>query len=114
MLWQGRRESENVEDERGSGGGGRLAFGGGIGFGSIVAGAIHRGSARLNHLLPALLLLAAIATLLFYLFFPVGKIGERLRISSSALDAMLKRCGSIAHHENHVDRRSYEPVAAPR
>jgi hypothetical protein len=27
---------------------------------------------------------------------------------------MLKRCGSIAHHENHVDRRSYEPVAAPR
>ena len=32
MLWQGRRESENVEDERGSGGGGRrLAVGGGIG-----------------------------------------------------------------------------------
>jgi hypothetical protein len=27
---------------------------------------------------------------------------------------MLKRCGSIAHHENHVDRRSYEPIAAPR
>jgi hypothetical protein len=27
---------------------------------------------------------------------------------------MLKRCGSIAHHENQVDRRSYEPVAAPR
>jgi hypothetical protein len=27
---------------------------------------------------------------------------------------MLKRCGSIAHHENHVDRRSYESVAAPR
>jgi hypothetical protein len=26
---------------------------------------------------------------------------------------MLKRCGSIAHHENHMDRRSYEPVAAP-
>ena len=35
----------------------------------------------------------------------VGKIGEGVRISSSALDAMLKRCGSIAHHENHVDRR---------
>jgi uncharacterized protein len=32
MLWQGRRESENIEDERGSGGGGRrIAFGGGIG-----------------------------------------------------------------------------------
>ena len=32
MLWQGRRESENVEDERGSGGGGgRSVMGGGIG-----------------------------------------------------------------------------------
>jgi hypothetical protein len=32
MLWQGRRESENVEDERGSGGGGgRMVMGGGIG-----------------------------------------------------------------------------------
>lgn len=32
MLWQGQRESENVEDERGSGGGGRrIAVGGGIG-----------------------------------------------------------------------------------
>jgi predicted metalloprotease len=30
MLWQGRRESENVEDARGSGGG-RLVLGGGIG-----------------------------------------------------------------------------------
>src|SRR5262249_25746033 len=35
MLWRGQRESENVEDERGSGGGGggggRIAIGGGIG-----------------------------------------------------------------------------------
>ena len=31
MLWQGRRESDNVEDARGSGGGGRLVLGGGIG-----------------------------------------------------------------------------------
>jgi uncharacterized protein len=31
MLWQGRRESENVEDERGSSGGRRLVVGGGIG-----------------------------------------------------------------------------------
>ncbi len=31
MLWQGRRESDNVDDERDSGGGGRLAIGGGIG-----------------------------------------------------------------------------------
>ena len=32
MLWQGRRESENIEDARGSGGGGgRIVMGGGIG-----------------------------------------------------------------------------------
>ena len=31
MLWQGRRESDNVEDARGSGGGGRIMVGGGIG-----------------------------------------------------------------------------------
>jgi predicted metalloprotease len=31
MLWQGRRESENIEDERGSGGGRRIAVGGGLG-----------------------------------------------------------------------------------
>jgi len=31
MLWEGRRESENVEDVRGSGGGRRLVVGGGIG-----------------------------------------------------------------------------------
>jgi uncharacterized protein len=31
MLWQGRRESENVEDARGAGGGGRIMLGGGIG-----------------------------------------------------------------------------------
>ena len=37
MLWQGRRESENVEDARGSGGGGRLVLGGGIGTVILVA-----------------------------------------------------------------------------
>jgi uncharacterized protein len=31
MLWQGRRESDNVEDARGSGAGGRIVLGGGIG-----------------------------------------------------------------------------------
>ena len=33
MLWQGQRESDNVEDERGGGGGGggRVAIGGGVG-----------------------------------------------------------------------------------
>jgi predicted metalloprotease len=36
MLWQGRRESDNVEDARGSGGGGRLVLGGGIGTVIVV------------------------------------------------------------------------------
>jgi predicted metalloprotease len=31
MLWQGRRESDNVEDVRGSGGGRKIAVGGGLG-----------------------------------------------------------------------------------
>lgn len=31
MLWQGQRESENIEDERSSGGGRRIAIGGGVG-----------------------------------------------------------------------------------
>ena len=35
MLWQGQRESENVEDARGSGGG-RLVLGGGIGTVIVV------------------------------------------------------------------------------
>jgi len=43
----------------------------GIGLGSIAASAIYqRRSARLNHLLPVLLLVAAISALLSYLFFP--------------------------------------------
>src|SRR5881392_575463 len=42
----------------------------GIGLGSIAAGAVNRRSAWLGQLLPALLLLAAIATLLSYVFFP--------------------------------------------
>jgi len=36
MLWQGRRQSGNVEDRRGLGGGGGMAVGGGIG-GIIIA-----------------------------------------------------------------------------
>src|SRR5439155_8205649 len=42
----------------------------GIGLGGIVAGAIHRRTARVDQLLPFLLLLAAIGVLLSYLFFP--------------------------------------------
>jgi hypothetical protein len=54
----------------------------GIGLGSIVAGAIHRRSARMNQLLPILLLLAAIAVLLSYLFFP----GEQVQTRVGAFD----------------------------
>jgi spermidine synthase len=54
----------------------------GIGVGAIVAGIIHHRSARLNHLLPSLLLLAAIATLLSYLFFP----GELIRSPTGVFD----------------------------
>src|SRR5438552_9113987 len=54
----------------------------GIGFGAIVAGAMHRRSTPLNHLLPVLLLLAAILTLLSYLFFP----GELIQVRTGVFD----------------------------
>src|SRR6266404_2264237 len=54
----------------------------GIGLGGIVAGAIHYRSARSNHLLPVLLLLAAILTLLSYLFFP----GELIQARTGVFD----------------------------
>jgi len=50
----------------------------GIGFGGVAAGAIHCRSRPLNHLLPLLLLLAANATLLSYLFFPAELIPPRV------------------------------------
>jgi spermidine synthase len=49
----------------------------GIGLGGVVAGALYRRSVRLNRLLPALLLLAAIATLLSYLLFPAELVQAR-------------------------------------
>jgi predicted membrane-bound spermidine synthase len=52
----------------------------GIGLGSIVAGAIHRRSARQDQLLPVLLMLAAIVVLLSYLLFP----GEAVRTPAGA------------------------------
>jgi spermidine synthase len=61
----------------------------GIGVGGIVAGVIHRRRARLNHLLPIVLLLAAIATLLSYLFFP----GELIQSPAGVFDL---RWGQIA------------------
>jgi spermidine synthase len=42
----------------------------GIGFGGVVAGVIHRRLTQPNHLVPVLLLSAAILTLLSYVFFP--------------------------------------------
>jgi spermidine synthase len=54
----------------------------GIGFGAIVAGAMHRRSTPLNHLLPVLLLLAAILTFLSYLFFP----GELIQARTGVFD----------------------------
>lgn len=57
----------------------------GIGLGGFIAGALHRALARLNHFLPIILLLASIATLLAYLFFP----GRAMQKSAGAfyLDA---------------------------
>src|SRR6266513_2736239 len=52
----------------------------GIGLGSIAAGAVNRRSAWLHQLVPAVLLLAAIAVLLAYLFFP----GEAVRTPAGA------------------------------
>jgi uncharacterized protein len=36
MKWEGERQSQNVEDRRGTGGGGRRVGGRGIGLGTIV------------------------------------------------------------------------------
>jgi spermidine synthase len=55
---------------------------GGIGVGSLLAGAIFRSFARANQLLPILLLTAAILVLLSYLFFP----GELIRSPTGVFD----------------------------
>jgi spermidine synthase len=52
----------------------------GIGLGSIAAGAVNHRSTRLHQLVPVLLLLAAVAVLLSYLFFP----GEAVRTPAGA------------------------------
>jgi spermidine synthase len=52
----------------------------GIGLGSIAAGAINQRSTRLQQLVPVLFLLAAVAVLLSYLFFP----GEAVRTPAGA------------------------------
>ena len=54
----------------------------GIGLGSITAGAINQRSTRLHQLVPVLFLLAAVALLLSYLFFP----GEAVRTPAGAFN----------------------------
>jgi spermidine synthase len=50
----------------------------GIGLGGLVSGALHRRSIRPNDLLSVLLLLAAIATLVSYSFFPPALVQMRI------------------------------------
>lgn len=50
----------------------------GIGLGAVAWGAIHRGALRPGRLLPIVLLLAAIAVLLSYLFFPGQAVQTRV------------------------------------
>ena len=65
----------------------------GIGLGSLVSGALHRRSIRPNHLLSVLLLLAAIATLLSYSFFPPTLV--QMRIGTFDLSWRAITLGSI-------------------
>jgi predicted membrane-bound spermidine synthase len=65
----------------------------GIGLGGLVSGALHRRSIRPNHLLSVLLLLAAIATLLSYSFFPPGLV--QMRIGAFDLSWRAITLGSI-------------------
>jgi predicted membrane-bound spermidine synthase len=66
----------------------------GIGLGGLVSGALHRRSIRPNHLLSVLLLLAAIATLLSYLFFPPALV--QMRTGTFDLSWRAIMLGSIA------------------
>src|SRR6266571_403513 len=64
----------------------------GIGLGGIVAGAIHRRLARLDRLLPLLLLLAAIGVLLSYLFFP----GKLVQPRTDVFDVTWRQIGLLS------------------
>ncbi len=60
----------------------------GIGLGGIAGGAIYRRIVRPHKLLPLLLVIAAIATLLSYLFFPIPALqGNPANILRSVLEA---------------------------
>jgi len=64
----------------------------GIGLGSVAWGAIHRRSARTDHLLPVFLLLAAITTLLSYLFFP----GKAVQTRAGSFDVAWWNVGLLS------------------
>jgi spermidine synthase len=64
----------------------------GIGFGGVAAGGMYRHPRLLNHLLPLLLLLAAIATLLSYLFFP----RELVQTSNGVFDVNRREIGLLS------------------
>ena len=64
----------------------------GIGLGSVAWGTIHRRSARTDHLLPVFLLLAAITTLLSYLFFP----GKAVQTRAGSFDVAWWNIGLLS------------------
>ena len=64
----------------------------GIGLGSVAWGVIHRRSARTDHLLPVFLLLAAITTLLSYLFFP----GKAVQTRAGSFDVAWWNIGLLS------------------
>jgi spermidine synthase len=64
----------------------------GIGLGGIAAGAIHRRVAPVNQLLPVMLLVAAITTLLSYLFFPA----EVIQTGTSAFNVTWRQIGLLS------------------
>ncbi|HSS17292.1 MAG TPA: spermidine synthase, partial [Candidatus Dormibacteraeota bacterium] len=64
----------------------------GIGLGGIAAGAIHRRVAPVNQLLPVMLLVAAITTLLSYLFFPA----EVIQTGTSAFNVTWRQVGLLS------------------
>ena len=64
----------------------------GIGLGSVAWGTIHRRSARTDHLLPVFLLLAAITTLLSYLFFP----GKAIQTRAGSFDVAWWNIGLLS------------------
>ncbi|MFZ3377471.1 MAG: fused MFS/spermidine synthase, partial [Chthoniobacterales bacterium] len=64
----------------------------GIGFGSVAWGAIHRRSGRTDHVLPVFLLLAAVTSLLSYLFFP----GRAVQTRTGSFDVAWWNIGLVS------------------